>query len=171
MWTRIVERSMLERKDRAELVTMATALGEKPPARAKKADIVDLILRVTQVGRSRRRHEGRQRRPPRAGGRTRSNRSPSGGRRPAPRSSGRRIGADASPTAEAESSPKRRLDGDAEPVATDAAARPTTDAATPAARPTTTSRARPGVDRRRPATRRRIGPRPRRASIGSRRRP
>ncbi len=45
-----VERSMLERKDRADLVTMATALGEKPPARAKKADIVDLILRVTNVG-------------------------------------------------------------------------------------------------------------------------
>ena len=43
------ERSMLERKDRADLVTMATALGEKPPARAKKADIVDLILRVTNV--------------------------------------------------------------------------------------------------------------------------
>src|SRR4051794_2642163 len=43
------ERSMLERKERADLVTMAKALGEKPPARAKKADIVDLILRVTNV--------------------------------------------------------------------------------------------------------------------------
>ncbi|MDQ6698357.1 MAG: hypothetical protein M3Z46_12955, partial [Actinomycetota bacterium] len=43
------ERLLLERKDRADLVTMATALGEKPPARAKKADIVELILRVTNV--------------------------------------------------------------------------------------------------------------------------
>jgi len=44
------ERSMLERKERADLVAMATALGEKPPARAKKADVVELILRLTNVG-------------------------------------------------------------------------------------------------------------------------
>ncbi|MBP7594914.1 MAG: hypothetical protein KA755_04630, partial [Candidatus Microthrix sp.] len=44
-----LERSKLEGKDRAQLVTIATALGTKPPARAKKADIVDLILRLAGV--------------------------------------------------------------------------------------------------------------------------
>ena len=38
--------SMLDRKDRAELVAIATSLGEKVPARAKKADIAALILRA-----------------------------------------------------------------------------------------------------------------------------
>ena len=38
-----LDRSVLEGKDRDELVTIATALGEKPPARAKKADIIDLV--------------------------------------------------------------------------------------------------------------------------------
>ncbi len=38
--------SLLEGKDRSELATLAEALGEKPPARAKKADIVALILRL-----------------------------------------------------------------------------------------------------------------------------
>ena len=38
--------SLLERKDRAELVALAEALGEKPPARAKKATIIELILRL-----------------------------------------------------------------------------------------------------------------------------
>ena len=42
-----LDRSVLEGKDRDELVTIATALGEKPPARAKKADIIDLVLRLT----------------------------------------------------------------------------------------------------------------------------
>ena len=42
-----MDRSVLEGKDRDELVTIATALGEKPPARAKKADIIDLVLRLT----------------------------------------------------------------------------------------------------------------------------
>ena len=46
-----LERSALERKDRDELVTIAKALGGKPPARAKKADIVDLVLELTGVGR------------------------------------------------------------------------------------------------------------------------
>jgi transcription termination factor Rho len=45
-----LERSALERKDRDELVTIAKALGGKPPARAKKADIVDLVLELTGVG-------------------------------------------------------------------------------------------------------------------------
>lgn len=44
-----LERSKLEGKDRAQLVTIATALGTKPPARAKKADIVDLILKLAGV--------------------------------------------------------------------------------------------------------------------------
>jgi transcription termination factor Rho len=44
-----LERSALERKDRDELMTIATALGSKPPSRAKKADIVSLILELTGV--------------------------------------------------------------------------------------------------------------------------
>ncbi len=39
-----LRRSTLERKDRDELVTIATALGQKPPSRARKAEIVDLII-------------------------------------------------------------------------------------------------------------------------------
>ena len=39
-----LRRSALERKDRDELVTIATTLGAKPPSRARKAEIVDLIL-------------------------------------------------------------------------------------------------------------------------------
>ncbi|QXC63180.1 transcription termination factor Rho [Aquihabitans sp. G128] len=38
--------SLLERKDRAELVAIATSLGGKPPSRAKKAEIVGLILQL-----------------------------------------------------------------------------------------------------------------------------
>ena len=38
--------SLLERKDRAELVAIATSLGGKPPSRAKKAEIVGLILHL-----------------------------------------------------------------------------------------------------------------------------
>jgi transcription termination factor Rho len=44
-----LERSALESKDRDELITIAKALGGKPPARAKKADIVDLVLSLTGV--------------------------------------------------------------------------------------------------------------------------
>ena len=47
-----LERSKLEGKDRAQLVTIATALGTKPPARAKKADIVTLILDANARRRS-----------------------------------------------------------------------------------------------------------------------
>ena len=43
------ERSLLERKDRDELTKIAISLGQKPPARAKKADMVDLILRLAGV--------------------------------------------------------------------------------------------------------------------------
>ncbi len=38
--------SLLDRKDRTELAAIATSLGEKPPARAKKAEMVALILRL-----------------------------------------------------------------------------------------------------------------------------
>jgi transcription termination factor Rho len=46
----VLERSVLERKERDELLTIAKALGAKPPARAKKADLVDLILTATGAG-------------------------------------------------------------------------------------------------------------------------
>src|SRR5688500_2366858 len=45
----VLERSVLERKERDELLTIARALGAKPPARAKKADIVDLILTTAGI--------------------------------------------------------------------------------------------------------------------------
>ena len=44
-----LERSTLERKDRAELATIAETLGKKPTSRSKKSDIVDLILELTGV--------------------------------------------------------------------------------------------------------------------------
>src|SRR5918997_768899 len=44
-----LERSALERKDREELTTIAQALGVKPPSRARKAQIVQLILEITGV--------------------------------------------------------------------------------------------------------------------------
>jgi len=47
--TQELERSALERKDRDELHTIATALGGKPGSRAKKADMVDLILELAGV--------------------------------------------------------------------------------------------------------------------------
>jgi transcription termination factor Rho len=47
-----LERSALERKDREELTTIAQALGAKPPARARKAEIVQLILELTGVASS-----------------------------------------------------------------------------------------------------------------------
>jgi transcription termination factor Rho len=47
--TQQLERSALERKDRDELLTIATALGGKAPSRARKAEIVDLILELAGV--------------------------------------------------------------------------------------------------------------------------
>jgi len=44
-----LERSVLERKDREELLAIADALGVKPGSRARKADIVDKILQQTGV--------------------------------------------------------------------------------------------------------------------------
>ena len=38
--------SLLEGKDRGELVAIATSLGQKPPARAKKGDIITLIMQL-----------------------------------------------------------------------------------------------------------------------------
>ncbi len=43
------ERSLLERKERDELTHIAEQLGRRPPSRAKKADIVDLILELAGV--------------------------------------------------------------------------------------------------------------------------
>jgi transcription termination factor Rho len=45
----VLERSVLERKERDELKTIVEALGAKAPARAKKADLVDLILTTAGV--------------------------------------------------------------------------------------------------------------------------
>ena len=45
----VLERSVLERKERDELQTIAKALGAKPSARAKKADLVDLILATAGI--------------------------------------------------------------------------------------------------------------------------
>jgi transcription termination factor Rho len=44
-----LERSVLEKKDRDELQSIAVALGGKPGSRARKADIVDLILELAGV--------------------------------------------------------------------------------------------------------------------------
>ncbi len=44
-----LERSVLEAKEREELFAIADALGAKPTARAKKADLVNQILRATGV--------------------------------------------------------------------------------------------------------------------------
>ncbi|HUE58453.1 MAG TPA: hypothetical protein VMO88_02625, partial [Acidimicrobiales bacterium] len=44
-----LERSVLEAKEREELVAIADALGTKPTARAKKSDLVNQILRATGV--------------------------------------------------------------------------------------------------------------------------
>jgi transcription termination factor Rho len=45
-----LERSVLEKKDRTELQSIATAMGGKPASRARKAEIVDLILEMAGVG-------------------------------------------------------------------------------------------------------------------------
>jgi transcription termination factor Rho len=44
-----LERSALERKDREQLMSIASALGGKPGSRARKGDIVDLILQLAHV--------------------------------------------------------------------------------------------------------------------------
>ncbi|MCB1004864.1 MAG: hypothetical protein KDB35_11840, partial [Acidimicrobiales bacterium] len=44
-----LERTALERKDRDELATIAEAMGSKPGSRARKGEIVDLILELAGV--------------------------------------------------------------------------------------------------------------------------
>ena len=44
-----LERSTLEGKDREQLMSIAKALGGKPGSRARKADIVDLIMQLANV--------------------------------------------------------------------------------------------------------------------------
>ena len=46
-----LERGTLESKDRDELTTIANALGGKPGSRARKAEIVDMILDLTEETR------------------------------------------------------------------------------------------------------------------------
>ncbi|RMH84586.1 MAG: transcription termination factor Rho [Actinomyces sp.] len=45
-----MRRSTLQRKDREELTRIATALGRKPPSRARKGEIIDLILELAAGG-------------------------------------------------------------------------------------------------------------------------
>jgi transcription termination factor Rho len=45
----VLERSVLERKERDELQTIARAMGAEPAARARKADLVDLILTTAGI--------------------------------------------------------------------------------------------------------------------------
>nr|MBA3303913.1 hypothetical protein [Acidimicrobiia bacterium] len=45
----VLERSVLERKERDELQTIARAMGAEPTARARKADLVDLILTTAGI--------------------------------------------------------------------------------------------------------------------------
>jgi transcription termination factor Rho len=55
-----LRRSTLERKDRDELVTIATALGSKPPSRARKSEIVDLIIKTATTSTGDESAEGQQ---------------------------------------------------------------------------------------------------------------
>jgi transcription termination factor Rho len=48
-----LERSVLEAKDRDELVAIAEALGARPAARAKKSDLITQILRATGIEEAR----------------------------------------------------------------------------------------------------------------------
>ena len=45
-----MRRSTLQRKDREELTAIATQLGKKPPSRARKGEIIDLILDLAAGG-------------------------------------------------------------------------------------------------------------------------
>src|SRR4030095_5506128 len=44
------DRSALESKDRQELATIAKAMGANPPARARKDELIDLILDLAENG-------------------------------------------------------------------------------------------------------------------------
>lgn len=50
METAEMRRSTLQRKDRDELTEIATTLGKKPPSRARKGEIIDLILDLAAGG-------------------------------------------------------------------------------------------------------------------------
>ncbi len=50
METAEMRRSTLQRKDREELTTIATTLGKKPSSRARKGEIIDLILDLAAGG-------------------------------------------------------------------------------------------------------------------------
>ncbi|NIR40209.1 MAG: hypothetical protein GWN79_21790, partial [Actinobacteria bacterium] len=50
METAEMRRSTLQRKDREELTEIATTLGRKPPSRARKGEIIDLILDLAAGG-------------------------------------------------------------------------------------------------------------------------
>ena len=45
-----LDRTKLEQKDRAELATIVEAMGGKATSRAKKADLVDLVVQLAGVG-------------------------------------------------------------------------------------------------------------------------
>jgi len=45
-----MRRSTLQRKDREELSTIATTLGRKPPSRARKGEIIDMIIDMASGG-------------------------------------------------------------------------------------------------------------------------
>jgi transcription termination factor Rho len=61
-----LERSVLERKERDELHTIAEALGVKPGTRTKKADLIDTILRAAGVEAAPEGGEEKPKRAPRA---------------------------------------------------------------------------------------------------------
>ncbi|MBW3644813.1 MAG: Rho termination factor N-terminal domain-containing protein, partial [Actinobacteria bacterium] len=46
----VLERSVLERKERDELQTIARAMGIEPASRARKAELVDMILSTAGIG-------------------------------------------------------------------------------------------------------------------------
>ena len=50
METAEMRRSTLQRKDRDELTQIATTLGKKPSSRARKGEIIDLILDLVAGG-------------------------------------------------------------------------------------------------------------------------
>jgi transcription termination factor Rho len=65
-----LERSTLQKKDRAELITIATAMGGKPGSRAKKADVIDMILDLAGVEPGDQEVPARPQAPAQAGGAT-----------------------------------------------------------------------------------------------------
>ena len=148
--TQELERSALERKDRDELHTIATALGGKPGSRAKKADIVDLILELAGViapARRRRTRRPTRSRAPRDGDRAPAptsapSRPADDAAGPRPRTAGRRRGPTDPPSAAAADDAGRR------------GRRPTADGpATPDARPAARRRRRADRGARRQPTR------------------